>query len=263
MLAYPAFDPIALQIGPIAVRWYGLMYLFGFLGGWLLGRWRLKQSRFGWNAAQMDDVIFYIALGVVLGGRLGYVAFYTPWWQVLPHDPLMPLRIWEGGMAFHGGLIGVLIALWLFGRHHRKTFFETTDFIAPLIAPGLFFGRLGNFINGELWGRVTDVPWGMVFPNGGPLPRHPSQLYQAALEGLLLFILVWWFSAKPRPRMAVSAVFLVGYGTCRFIGEFYRQPDLQLGFIAFNWLTMGQLLSLPMIVIGLGLLGWAYRRSAA
>ena len=258
MLIHPDFDPVAFSLGPLHVRWYGLMYLLAFLIGWGLGRYRVKQPNSGWTAEQMDDLVFYVALGVILGGRIGYILFYG-FGNVL-RDPLMLFRIWEGGMSFHGGFLGVLLAMALFARKHHKAFWATMDFVAPLIAPGLLFGRIGNFINGELWGRVTDLPWGMVFrQTGDGLPRHPSQLYQAALEGLALFLIVWLFSAKPRPTMAVSGVFALSYGVFRFLVEFVRQPDPQLGYLAFGWLTMGQLLSLPLIAVGLVLLALAYR----
>ena len=258
MLVHPNFDPVAFGVGPLQVRWYGLMYLFGFAAGWALGRYRAAKPDFHWNREQVDDLVFYIAMGIILGGRIGYVLFYN--FGGLLHDPLLLFRIWEGGMSFHGGLLGVLLAMGLYARKVQKTFFEVTDFIAPLIPPGLFFGRIGNFINGELWGRVSDVPWAMVFhtPGAGELPRHPSQLYQAALEGIVLFIILWLYSAKPRPTMAVSGLFLLCYGIFRFAIEFVRQPDAHIGFLAFNWLTMGQVLSLPMIIIGLVFFGWAY-----
>jgi phosphatidylglycerol:prolipoprotein diacylglycerol transferase len=262
MLVHPDFDPVAFSLGPLHVRWYGLMYLIAFLVGWALGRYRVKQPGSGWTAEQMDDLVFYIALGVILGGRIGYILFYS--FSNFLHDPLVLFRIWEGGMSFHGGFLGVLLAMGLFARKYHKGFWPTVDFIAPLIPPGLFFGRIGNFINGELWGRVTDVPWGMVFhQTGDGLPRHPSQLYQAALEGVALFLIVWLFSAKPRPTMAVSGVFALSYGVFRFLVEFFRQPDAQVGYLAFNWLTMGQVLSLPMVLVGIILLALAYRRKGS
>ena len=263
MLVHPDFDPIAFSLGPLQVRWYGLMYLFGFAAGWALGRYRANRPNSGWTTAQIDDLVFYIALGVILGGRIGYILFYN--FDAFLSDPLMLLKIWQGGMSFHGGLLGVLIAMALFARKTGRTFFQVTDFIAPLVPPGLFFGRIGNFINGELWGRVTDSPWGMVFHTlgAGDLPRHPSQLYQAALEGLALFILLWLYSSKPRPTMAVSGLFLIGYGVFRFIVAFARQPDAHLGFLAFGWLTMGQLLSLPMIIFGILFMLLAQRQKAA
>lgn len=248
-------DPVAIDLGFMQVHWYGLMYLFGFVAAWLLARHRAESI--GLSKALVEDLLFYGALGVIVGGRLGYAIFYDLAANL--DNPLNILKIWQGGMSFHGGLLGVLLAVWLFARKTGKTFFQITDFIAPLVPLGLLFGRIGNFINGELWGKVSDVPWAMVFPSGGPLPRHPSQLYEALLEGLVLFILVWWFSAKPRPRAAVSGLFLLGYGSFRFIVEFVRVPDPQYGYLAFNWLTMGQLLCLPMIVAGLALMIWAYR----
>ena len=256
MLTAPQIDPVAIQIGPLAVRWYGLMYLVGFLLAWWLGRRRARRSGL-LGPEQVDDLIFYAALGVILGGRFGYVLFYG--FEQLLADPLYLLRIWEGGMSFHGGLLGVLVAAWLFGRKHGLGFFGVTDFVAPLVPLGLAAGRIGNFVNGELWGRVSDVPWAMVFPGAGPSPRHPSQLYEAFLEGFVLFALLWWFSARPRPRMAVSGLFLVGYGTARFAVEFAREPDAHLGFLAGGWLTMGMLLSLPMVVAGAVLMLLAYR----
>ncbi len=260
MLRYPQIDPIALHFGPISIHWYGLMYLIGFAAAWWLGRWRAQRLGSNWQPEQIGDVIFYGALGAVLGGRLGYVLFYD-----LPGflaAPLTIIKVWQGGMSFHGGLIGVLVAMWLYGRRYRKTFFEVTDFIAPLVPIGLGAGRVGNFINGELWGKVSDVPWAIVFPNGGPLARHPSQLYQALLEGLVLFIILWIYSSKPRPTMAVSGLFLICYGAFRCAVEFVRMPDVQLGYLALGWLTMGQVLSAPMILAGVGLMGWAYRVSA-
>jgi phosphatidylglycerol:prolipoprotein diacylglycerol transferase len=261
MLIHPGFDPIAVSIGPLAVRWYGLMYLLGFAAGWWLGRLRARRAGSGWTEEQVSDLLFYVALGVVLGGRVGYVLFYTQ--QALLDDPLLLLRVWEGGMSFHGGLLGVTVAVWLFARRHHFGLFKVTDFVAPLVTPGLFFGRIGNFINGELWGRPTDVPWGMVFsnPGAGSLPRHPSQLYEAALEGLLLFLVLWSYSSRPRPTMAVTGLFLVGYGSLRILVEFTRQPDDHLGFVALDWLSMGQLLSLPMVVLGATLMIAAYRRT--
>ena len=265
MLVHPEFNPVALSIGPLwgvgplKIHWYGIMYLFGFLAGWLLGRYRARQPGSGWSAEQVDDLVFYIALGVLLGGRIGYLLFYNL--ADFLANPLVAFQIQQGGMSFHGGFLGVLLAMGLFARKHHSGFWQTVDFIAPLIAPGILLGRLGNFINGELWGRVTDVPWGMVFPKAGDgLPRHPSQLYEAALEGVALFIIVWLFSAKPRPVMAVSGVFALSYGLFRSLIELVRQPDAHVGFLALG-LTLGQWLSLPLIMIGLVLLGLAYRRA--
>jgi len=260
MLVHPDIDPVAFSIGPVAVRWYGLMYLIGFVLAWLLGRYRASRPGSGWTPQQVDDLIFHAALGGILGGRVGYVLFYN--FGAFLDNPLMLFRIWEGGMSFHGGVLGVFIALGIYARSLRRGFFEVTDFLMPLIPPGLFFGRIGNFINGELWGRVSDAPWAIVFPVAGPLPRHPSQLYEAALEGIILFLLLWFYSAKPRPVMAVSGLALLLYGIFRGVVEFFREPDAHLGFIAWDWLTMGQLLSLPMILAGLAMLGWAYRRQS-
>jgi phosphatidylglycerol:prolipoprotein diacylglycerol transferase len=257
-MTYPQIDPVAINLGPLAIHWYGLMYLLGFTFVWLLGRYR--AARHDWRHGQLEDLLFYGALGVILGGRLGYALFYDLAANL--DNPLNLLKIWQGGMSFHGGLIGVLVAFWYFGRKTGKGFFEISDFIAPMVPIGLMLGRIGNFINGELWGRVSDVPWAMVFPGAGPLPRHPSQLYQAVLEGLLLFIILWLYSAKPRPRAAVSGLFLLGYGVFRFIVEFVRIPDPQYGYIAFGWLTMGQILCLPMIIGGVTMMIWAYRRQA-
>lgn len=255
MLTYPEIDPVIFSIGFIQVRWYGLMYVLGFLLGWWLARRRAAAPGSAIQPQQVDDLVFYIMLGVILGGRLGYCLVYG--WDELTRDPLYVFKITQGGMSFHGGLAGVLLALWLYGRRIGKTFFTITDFAAPLAPLGLGFGRIGNFINGELWGRPTDVPWSF---NVNGVARHPSQLYEALLEGLLLFIILWVFSSRPRPRMAVSGMFLLCYGVFRFVVEFYREPDADLGYLAFGWLTMGQLLSLPMIVAGIFLLLAAARR---
>lgn len=260
MLSYPYFDPNMISIGPIQLRWYGMMYVFGVVTGWLLGRYRAKKPWNKMTPARMDDFITWAVVGVVAGGRLGYCLFYNfDYYFYAPHKIFY---VWEGGMAFHGGLLGVLLACWLFGRKNGMTFPEVGDFIAPLVPPGLFFGRIGNFINAELWGRHTDGWYGMVFPGAGGMPRHPSQLYEAALEGLLLFIIVWWYSAKPRPKGCVGALFLLGYGVFRFIVEFAREPDAHLGFVALNWMSMGQILCLPMILFGVGYMVWAYRRES-
>ncbi len=261
MLPYPKIDPIALKLGPLKIHWYGLMYLVGFAGGWWLGVRRAKRPGSGWQGEEVGDMLYYIALGVILGGRLGYVLFYNLHYYL--SDPVKIFYVWDGGMSFHGGLIGVMLAMWWFGRKTERRFFQVADFVAPLVPVGLFAGRIGNFINGELWGRVSDVPWAMVFPTGGPLPRHPSQLYEAGLEGIVLFLALWFYSSRPRPSMAVSGLFLLLYGCFRFFVEFFRQPDVQLGFVAFGWMSQGQLLSLPMIVAGLLLIAWAYRRQRA
>ena len=262
MLTHPDFDPVAFSLGPLAIRWYGLMYLAGFGAAWWLGTRRIASGRATASArltrTQFDDLLFAGMLGVILGGRLGYVLFYKPGYY-LAH-PLEIFAIWQGGMAFHGGLLGVLLAMVVFARRHRLRWLDVMDFLAPLVPLGLATGRLGNFINGELWGRVTDLPWGVVFRGAGPLPRHPSQLYQMALEGLVLFALLWWFSSKSRPRGQVSALFLIGYGALRFVVEYAREPDDFLGLLTLG-LSMGQWLSLPMIVAGIGLFAWARRSS--
>ncbi len=260
MLVHPEFDPVAIHIGPLAVRWYGLMYLVGFILFVVLGKYRAKHSASTWSARDIDDMLLYGVFGVILGGRLGYVLFYKPGYYF--EHPLEIASVWQGGMSFHGGFLGVLVALVFFARSRGKRWLEVTDFVAPLIPLGLAAGRLGNFINGELWGRVTDVPWGMIFPAAGPAPRHPSQLYEFGLEGILLFAVLWIYTRHPRPRGAASGLFLLGYGLCRFVVEFAREPDSFLGFLALG-LTMGQWLSLPMVVIGLAMMRHAYRRDGA
>jgi phosphatidylglycerol:prolipoprotein diacylglycerol transferase len=259
MIPYPNINPVAWKIGPINIHWYGVMYLIGFIAAWSLALYRAKKPHYhsSWTSETIADLIFYAALGVVVGGRLGYMLFYD--FPTLIHSPLSLLKIWQGGMSFHGGLLGVVIALWVYSRRVNMSFFQVTDFITPMVPIGLAAGRMGNFINGYLFGRITDVPWAMVFPNGGPFPRHPSPLYEFFLEGIVLFIILWWFSAKKRPTMAISALFLILYGVFRIFCECFRQPDPQLGFIAFGWLTMGQLLSIPMVLIGLILLYCSYR----
>ena len=258
MLVHPQFDPIAISLGPVAIRWYGLMYVLGFLGIMLLGRHRIRtQPWLNWKLRELDDLIFYGVLGTILGGRFGYVLFYKLDYY-LAH-PLEIFYVWQGGMSFHGGFLGVILAMLLFARHHNKHWFEVTDFVAPLTPPGLMFGRIGNFINQELPGRETTVPWGMQFPAVDHLVRHPSQLYQAAGEGLVLFIILWIYTSKPRPLGATSAVFLIGYGMFRFLAEFAREPDDFLGLLAFNF-SMGQWLSLPMIIGGVVMLIFAMRQ---
>ncbi|AXI01541.1 prolipoprotein diacylglyceryl transferase [Aquirhabdus parva] len=261
MLTYPQIDPIALAIGPLKIHWYGIMYLLAFAGAYGLALWRAREAERGWTAEHVSDLVFYGALGVILGGRIGYMLFYQA--DTLFSNPLSLFRVWEGGMSFHGGFIGVMLAMVLFARKYGKTAFQTLDFIAPCVPTGLMFGRLGNFINGELWGRpVVDQTYAlaMKFPTGGDVLRHPSQLYEATFEGLVLFLVLWWFSSKPRPRMAVSALFLLGYGIARFGIEFFRQPDFDQ-HLWFGWMSKGQLLTVPMIVIGVWLFWYAYRRN--
>ena len=261
MLVHPQFDPVALKLfGPLAIRWYGLTYLIGFALIWMVGRYAVKTRPHAQvSAAQFDDLLFYGILGVIVGGRLGYVFFYKFGEYIA--EPWKIFFVWEGGMSFHGGFLGVIIALWWYARAHQLRWLAVTDFIAPLAPLGLAAGRLGNFINAELWGRPTDVPWAMIFPNVDGVPRHPSQLYEFLLEGIVLFVVLWWIAAKPRPRGAVSACFLIGYGVFRFGVEFTREPDSFLGLLAFGF-SMGQWLSLPMVLAGAGLLTCAARRPA-
>lgn len=254
----PDIDPVAVYLGPVAIHWYGLMYVVGFLGGWWLGVVKARRPGSGWRPEEIGDALFYIALGVILGGRLGYVLFYN--FSHYVQRPLEVFFIWTGGMSFHGGLIGVCVALWFYARKTGRPFFAVTDFLAPLAPVGLGPGRIGNFINQELWGKVTDLPWGMVFRTGGPEPRHPSQLYECALEGVALFLILWFYSVRPRPMGAVSGLFMICYGAFRFAVEFVREPDAQLGYIAFGWVTMGQVLSLPMIIFGAWLMWRALHR---
>ena len=288
MFVHPQFDPVAVQLGPLAVRWYGLMYLLAFMQIVILGKFRARQNLLtGWHPRDVDDMLFYGVFGTILGGRLGYVLFYKPFYYF--EHPAEVLAIWQGGMSFHGGFLGVLIALWLFARIRNKRWLEVTDFVAPLVPLGLAAGRLGNFINGELWGRVTSAsaPWAVYFPQAaaedkawvtafpqeaaargltaiyeqvGMLPRHPSQLYELALEGLVLFVLLWFYARRRRPLGAVSGLFLIGYGSFRFLIEYAREPDSFLGLLAMG-MSMGQWLSLPMIVVGLLMMLWAYWHS--
>jgi len=252
VIEHPNFDPVAISIGPVSVHWYGLMYLIGFALGLVLGRYRAKRLDSGWNPDEIMDLVFYIAVGTIAGGRLGYVLFYNlPFYL---EYPLSAFAIWDGGMSFHGGLIGVMTAMLVYGIKTNRKFFQVADFISPLVPTALFFGRLGNFINQELWGRVTDLPVGVLFHTAPEGPRHPSQLYEAGLEGVVLFIILWWYSAKRRPVGRVSGLFLLGYGAFRFVVEFVREPDAHLGAVLLNWMSMGQLLSLPMIIGGLYLL---------
>jgi phosphatidylglycerol:prolipoprotein diacylglycerol transferase len=257
MLHSPTFDPVAIHLGPIAVHWYGLMYLVGLLGGYGLALWRGKKTG-QWNSDQISDLLFYCAFGVIIGGRVGYMLFYN--FPTLIHEPLSFFRVWEGGMSFHGGLLGVILAMFLYAKRSHRSLLEVADFVAPVVPLGLGAGRIGNFINGELWGKVTSVPWGIVYPNGGPLPRHPSELYEFFLEGVILFIILWWYSAKAKPRGAVSGMFVFWYGCFRFLIEFFRTPDPQYGYLLWGWVTMGQILSLPMILFGAWLVWFAYHR---
>jgi len=248
-IQFPQIDPIIFSIGPIALRWYGLMYLLGFAGAIWLGNKQAEKPNSGWTKEQVSDLLFYAFLGVILGGRIGYVLFYH--FDFFMADPLYLFKIWEGGMSFHGGLLGVITSLFYFSKRENKQLLAIGDFVAPLVPLGLGFGRIGNFINGELWGRVTDVPWAMVFPGGGPLARHPSQLYQAALEGFCLFIVLYVVSRKPRPLGLLSGIFLFGYGVSRFIMEFFRAPDQHLESLVTNYsLSMGQILTVPMLAFG-------------
>jgi phosphatidylglycerol:prolipoprotein diacylglycerol transferase len=261
VLIHPQFDPVAIAIGPLAVRWYGLMYLVGFGMAFLLARSRIKAGKSGnISLAVLDDLFFFCVLGVVLGGRLGYVLFYKPG-HYFSH-PAEIVAVWQGGMSFHGGFLGVLLAMVYIARKYQIRWLAITDFIAPMIPLGLAAGRIGNFINGELPGRPTDLPWGMWFPQTDTqrIARHPSQLYEFGLEGVALFIIMWWYARKPRPTGAVSGLFLIGYGTFRFLVEFTRQPDDFLGLLALG-LSMGQWLSLPMVAAGVALMAWAYRKS--
>ncbi len=260
MFTHPQFDPVAIHLGPLGIHWYGLMYLLGFVCFIMLGRSRLRNlQRDGWDDKFLDDLLFYGVLGVVLGGRLGEVLFYNPGYYF--SHPLKILAVWEGGMSFHGGFLGVLLAMMIFARGRKIQWLALMDFIAPLVPPGLAFGRIGNFINGELWGRPTDASWGMVFPQVDNVPRHPSQLYEFALEGVALFALLWWYSRKPRAVGAVSGLFLIGYGSFRFIGEFTRNPDDGIfGLMTFG-ISMGQWLSLPMVVAGIVMMLWAGRKT--
>jgi phosphatidylglycerol:prolipoprotein diacylglycerol transferase len=255
VIDYPDLDPVAFAIGPVKVHWYGLMYVVGFIAGWWLARRRAGQPGSTWKPADVDDLIFFAAVGVIVGGRLGWILAYGL--DTVLEDPASIIRVWQGGMSFHGGLAGVMIAVALFARRRGRSIADVFDFTAPLPAVGLCAGRIGNFINGELWGKPTDLPWGMRVGNE---VLHPSQLYEAALEGVVLFALLWWFTAKPRPRLAPAGLFLTLYAIFRIAVEFVRVPDEDIGYLAFGWLTMGQLLSLPVLAAGLAMLAWAYTR---
>jgi phosphatidylglycerol---prolipoprotein diacylglyceryl transferase len=266
MLTHPQFDPVAIQIGPVGIHWYGLMYLVAFgLFVWL-GWQRTRHPPYatlGWTRRDVEDLLFYGVIGVVIGGRVGYALFYKPG-QYLA-NPAEILMVWKGGMSFHGGLLGVIAAMAWFARSRKRRFFEVTDFIAPCVPTGLAAGRIGNFINGELWGRAADpsLPWAMVFPQSGTaVARHPSQLYQVLLEGLLLFVLLWLFARKDRPLGMVSGVFLIGYGVLRFVAEYFREPDSFLGLLALG-MSMGQWLCVPMVLAGAGIVAWSLQRERA
>jgi phosphatidylglycerol:prolipoprotein diacylglycerol transferase len=260
MLHYPYFDPVALAIGPLKIRWYGLMYVIGFLSAWRLGRGRAAKPDSTWTALEVDDLLYFCVFGVILGGRLGWLLFYGQ--DALAEDPSYWYKIWQGGMSFHGGLIGVLIALGVFAYTRKRNLLDVWDFAVPLPAIGIGAGRIGNFINGELWGKPTDVPWGFSVQGADGLTQvlHASQLYEAALEGGALFLILWWFTQRPRPRCAPAGLFLISYASFRRLVETVRVPDAQLGYLSGGWLTMGMLLSLPMLVIGLVLLMSAYWR---
>ena len=256
MIQYPGFDPIAIALGPVKIHWYGISYLVAFAVAWWLGRHRAGRPGSTWKAVDGDDVIFFGMLGVILGGRIGYVLFYgLKYWAA---DPLYPVKIWDGGMSFHGGLIGVLLSVAIFSIRRGRRIADVFDFIAPIPGIGIFAVRIANFVNSELWGKPTDVPWG--FRVDGEV-RHATQLYEAALEGLLMFIVMWWFTSRPRPRLAPAGLFLVIYGSARILVEFWRLPDAHIGYLAGGWLTMGMVLSSPMLVAGIVLLALAYRRS--
>lgn len=257
MMTYPNIDPVALDLGFVKIHWYGISYVVGILAAWFLLKYRARQDQWGFSHEQVADLIFYAMLGIIIGGRLGSVLFYN--FSYYLQHPIEIFYLQQGGMSFHGGLLGVIFAIWFFSRKIGAPLFKVTDFIAPVVPIGLGSGRIANFINGELWGSPSDLPWAMIFPGAGDLPRHPSQLYQAFLEGIVLFIILWFFSTKPRPLKAISGLFLLGYGVFRFAVEFVRVPDAHIGYIAFDWLTMGMLLSLPMILFGAFLMILAYK----
>lgn len=261
MWHYPEFDPIALDLGFFQIHWYGLMYLIAFVLGWGYTVWRAREVP-NWTAEMVGDLLFYVAMGVILGGRIGYILFYDLAYYL--QHPLAVFQVWQGGMSFHGGLLGVTLAMWLYARKAGFSVFQVADLVAPSVPIGLLTGRIGNFINGELWGKVTDSPLGMAIYDPAlqqVVHKYPTQLLEALLEGVVLFILLAWYARKPRPAGSVAGLFLLGYGVFRFLVEFYRMPDVQLGYLAWGWLTMGQVLSTPMIAIGLGLMLWAYKRS--
>jgi phosphatidylglycerol:prolipoprotein diacylglycerol transferase len=262
MLTYPHINKVAFSIGPLQVHWYGLMYLVGFSAAWWLARYRARRPGSTWTALDIDDLIFYCAIGVIAGGRIGWCLIYGR--DVIAQNFLNAFRIWDGGMSFHGGLAGVIIAAMIFARARGKRIPDVFDFLAPLPGIGLFAVRIGNFINSELWGRPTDVPWAFGVPDettGVMVARHPSQLYEASLEGLVLFMVLWWYTSRPRPRWAPGGLFLAVYGCARFTVEWVRLPDANIGYLSGEWLTMGMLLTTPMIFIGVGIMVFAYRRN--
>ncbi|MGI1679652.1 MAG: prolipoprotein diacylglyceryl transferase [Cellvibrionaceae bacterium] len=261
MLTFPDFDPVALSLGPVKVHWYGIMYLLAFTAAWLIAMHQAKKKNSAIKKDQIEDLILFGALGVVVGGRIGYVFFYQ--FESFLNDPLWLFRVWEGGMSFHGGFVGVVFSMWFYARKIKVSFLSLLDFIAPLVPLGLGFGRVGNFIGQELWGRATDFPWGMKFPREGAeaIARHPSQLYEAALEGLLLFVILYWFSSRTRPIGSICGLGIFLYGCFRILVEFTREPDVHIQFDLFGWVTRGQILSLPMVLIGFGLFVWAYNKS--
>lgn len=262
MLTHPNFNPVALSLGPVQIHWYGLMYLIGFYGCWYLMIRRGKSAHLSLPAQAASDLLFFGALGVILGGRIGYTLLYNL--SEFLADPIEIFRIWKGGMSFHGGLLGVIAAVWLFARRRQRSFFQVMDLVAVVTPFGLLTGRIGNFINAELWGAPSTLPWAMVFANDPErLPRHPSMLYEALLEGVVMLAILWWFSSRPRPKMAISGLFLVLYGSFRILVEFVRLPDVHIGYLAGGWVTMGMLLCLPMLLTGALLLVLAYRPSAA
>jgi phosphatidylglycerol:prolipoprotein diacylglycerol transferase len=260
MLRFPDIDPVALDLGVVQIRWYGISYVAAILLGWWLLHRRVLARPDSWTTQHVADLIFYCTIGIIVGGRLGEVLFYN--FAYFLSDPLSILRIWEGGMSFHGGLIGVMLAGWWYGRGVGRRFFETADLLTPVVPIGLGLGRLANFVNGELWGTPSTLPWAVIFPDprAGGLARHPSQIYEALLEGLVLFVVLWWFSSRPRPAPSVFGLFLVLYGVFRFAVEFVREPEAHIGYVAWDWVTTGQILSLPMIAFGLLFLWLAFGR---
>ncbi|MEC4091122.1 MULTISPECIES: prolipoprotein diacylglyceryl transferase [Pseudoalteromonas] len=258
-LQFPEIDPIIFSIGPLSVRWYGVMYLIGFAFAMWWANKEADKPNSGWTKDEVSDLLFYGMLGVILGGRIGYVFFYQ--FNLFLENPMYLLRIDQGGMSFHGGALGVIAGIFIFAWRFKKSPLAVGDFVVPMVPVGLLAGRIGNFINGELWGRPTDVPWAVVFPTGGPLARHPSQLYEAFLEGLVLFIMLIWYRKQPRPAGSIAGLFLVGYGTFRFIVEYFREPDAHIGLYA-GMISQGQILSLPMMIGGLGLMLWSHKRTS-